>query len=522
MAVAAVLARRLAFIGHWLTSSSSSSSSPSSSSFSHLAQFPRDGSDRISVRSLLRYIVGRVSLEHFRVRLSAYDNAGGGFLTEHDLEMYVFESIPEAPDLAALQENFYPFYVFTAVRKILFFLDPHRTGRVKIIDLVASRVMAEWLQLLPPFITPPPPSTQSVDASSGESGQHDASGGEATIERTARALLRSSLLAGHAHHSAHSAAAPEGDDSSSAAAAGFDLSDSHESAEHGQVLSSSGVGAGSGGGSGGGGGSFPAPASNWFSAANALRLYSTYLELDADQNGMLSAAELAAWHGGSLTPAFVTRLFQEVHTYGGEMDYKAFLDFVLACEYRSSWPALRYTFRVLDLHRNGSLSLDVLRYFLRDVAARMAEAADAARSGETSSSSHPQGASLLLMILPGLADCEPLNIANVCDEIYDMVRPANPAGGITLEDLKASRVGHTVLHILTDVAGYWAYDNREQLMQQQQQAQSSSAQAAAAAAGGMDSNGSGSIDGSDGHHQMEPLPAEGQGRDGNDAAEAPR
>lgn len=41
-----------------------------------------------------------------------------------------------------------------------------------------------------------------------------------------------------------------------------------------------------------------------------------------------------------------------------------------------------------------------------------------------------------------------------------MVKPVDPYQ-ITFKDLKASGVGHTVMSILTDVNGFWAYDNRE-------------------------------------------------------------
>jgi hypothetical protein len=59
----------------------------------------------------------------------------------------------------------------------------------------------------------------------------------------------------------------------------------------------------------------PPRAGNWFSAANALRVYANYLALDADQNGMLSPSELGAYGGRLYTSAFVARLFQECHTY---------------------------------------------------------------------------------------------------------------------------------------------------------------------------------------------------------------
>ena len=90
-----------------------------------------------------------------RVILSRHDSEGKGYLREADLECYVYELIPTLAPLhseeaaitvttlaytannmfivllfwCCIQENFYPFYVFTAVRRFFFFLDPRRTGR---------------------------------------------------------------------------------------------------------------------------------------------------------------------------------------------------------------------------------------------------------------------------------------------------------------------------------------------------------------------------------------------------------
>jgi serine/threonine-protein phosphatase 2A regulatory subunit B'' len=49
---------------------------------------------------------------------------------------------------------------------------------------------------------------------------------------------------------------------------------------------------------------------------------------------MLSKDELLHYGTSTLTPAFINRVFEECLTYGGEMDYKTYLDFVLALENR--------------------------------------------------------------------------------------------------------------------------------------------------------------------------------------------
>ena len=52
-----------------------------------------------------------------------------------------------------------------------------------------------------------------------------------------------------------------------------------------------------------------------------------------------------------------SRVFQECLTYGGEMDYKTYLDFVLALENKREPQALSYFFRILDVKQVWSLLL---------------------------------------------------------------------------------------------------------------------------------------------------------------------
>ena len=55
--------------------------------------------------------------------------------------------MPTFPQLQSLQETFYPFYVITAVRKFFFFLDPKRTGKIQIKDMLTSPILAELYEL---------------------------------------------------------------------------------------------------------------------------------------------------------------------------------------------------------------------------------------------------------------------------------------------------------------------------------------------------------------------------------------
>lgn len=68
-----------------------------------------------------------------------------------------------------------------------------------------------------------------------------------------------------------------------------------------------------------------------FSRQFALKVYDRYLKLDTDHNGLLKKTELMKYSWG-LTNVFFDRVYEEFQTFEGEIDYKTFLDFVLAME----------------------------------------------------------------------------------------------------------------------------------------------------------------------------------------------
>lgn len=76
-----------------------------------------------------------------------YDQTGQGYLRESDLENYIQELIPTLTQLDGLEKSFHNFYVCTAVRKFLFFLDPLRTGKVRIQDILACSFLDDLLEL---------------------------------------------------------------------------------------------------------------------------------------------------------------------------------------------------------------------------------------------------------------------------------------------------------------------------------------------------------------------------------------
>ncbi|CAB4014291.1 serine threonine- phosphatase 2A regulatory subunit B subunit gamma, partial, partial [Paramuricea clavata] len=123
---------------------------------------------------------------------------------------------------------------------------------------------------------------------------------------------------------------------------------------------------------------------------------------------------------GTLTKVFVDRVFQECLTYDGEMDYKTYLDFVLALENRKETQSLQYLFRMLDIQSLGYLNNFAFNYFFREIQMEMQK--------------HGH---------------DPVLFHDIQDEIFDMVKPSDPYK-ITLQDLVNRAVeneGHKVVNV---------------------------------------------------------------------------
>lgn len=257
---------------------------------------------KVEIMSLFNYTMRKVWMQQARIGLSLYDFYGQGFLRETDMENYIMEMIPTLPQLEGLESSFHSFYVCTAVRKFFFFLDPLRTGKVRIRDILASGFLDDLLKLREGL----PKENQDL---------------------------------------------------------------------------------------------------NWFSATCALSAYGHYLNLDKDHNGMLSKSELSGYGSGTLTSVFIDRVFSECLTYDGDMDYKTYLDFVLALENRHEPQSLHYIFRILDIEHKGYLTAFTLQYFFKGIQEQIV--------------AHK---------------AEPVNFEDVKDEIFDMVKSEDPSR-ITLKDL---------------------------------------------------------------------------------------
>lgn len=73
-----------------------------------------------------------------------------------------------------------------------------------------------------------------------------------------------------------------------------------------------------------------------------------------------------------MTEPFLERVFQTCLTYSGEIDYKTYLDLVLALENRSEPQALTFLFRILDVSEKGYLDAFALNYFFRAIQVKRA------------------------------------------------------------------------------------------------------------------------------------------------------
>ena len=269
-----------------------------------------------------------------------------GFINESELERFVLAKIPEIGACQELPESFYPYYVFTASKRFLFFLDSRRTRRISVKKLAHSAVMEELL-----FLQRISQNTDYIDQ-------------QTTNQITA----------------------------------------------------------------------------NWFSGSNALRVFSLYVDLDLDQNGMLSQDELLAFTGpnndqAQLTRTAVRRIFEENITYHPmEMDYKTFLDLYLALEYKSTVEAMTYFWRILDIDKCGKLTPTSIKYFYTDIYTSLRATGYEAPA-----------------------------VDNVIVEVYDILGCNSDP---TFEEFISSDQGHVVISMLLDVNGFWQYDNRESLMHQ--------------------------------------------------------
>lgn len=141
-------------------------------------------------------------------------------------------------------------------------------------------------------------------------------------------------------------------------------------------------------------------------------------------------SELAKYNW-SLTSIFIDRVFEEYQTFEGEMDYKTFLDFVLAMENKKTPQAMQYFWRILDVYGKGAIDTFIINMFFRPIVQKLES-----------------------------KDKLGFYVEDVKDEIFDMAKPAQPYA-ITLQDLINCGQGDIIISMLIDAKAFYDYDQRE-------------------------------------------------------------
>jgi Ca2+-binding EF-hand superfamily protein len=180
---------------------------------------------------------------------------------------------------------------------------------------------------------------------------------------------------------------------------------------------------------------------SWFDPAYAEKIYGVYVELDRDGNGTLSMEELYQFTGINdgdnfqLSKCVIKRILEESVTWQpAELDFKGFLNLVLALENKTTTESLNYWWRMINISPTGRLSSEVIIYFYSEIF----EALQANEYGAP----------------------DPKQLVT---EVFDILGCRDERGP-TFKDLVTSQQGYVVLSLLTDENGFWMYDNRESLI----------------------------------------------------------
>ena len=290
-------------------------------------QFDKDKYGRIELLSFFHFVFRKINCEENKINLSISDFCCEGFLIDKDLENYIKKVIVGFPFYSEISEEIKEYYLLVAQRKFFFFLDPKRTGKIFINDIVTSNILAEFLDL----------------------------------EKVT----------------------------------------SKKEMEY-----------------------------NWFSLYNFSRIYRKYVLLDKDKNGLLSKKELIKYSPG-LTQIFIDRIFEEYQKYDNAIDFKQFIDFVLAMENKKDPASIQYIWRALDVNHNNKVDTFIINMFFKDIVKKLLN-----------------------------RDKGEYRIDDIKDELWDMIGPKNPLY-ITLQDVLNSTYSDTVLSLLIDAKAFYQHDQKE-------------------------------------------------------------
>lgn len=198
------------------------------------------------------------------------------------------------------------------------------------------------------------------------------------------------------------------------------------------------------------------PMPNSFSPLHFEDLERAFSQLDVDGNGTLNREEFSKIRLGrynnhpSVTELVVSRIFESKLSSGGEMDFCAFVDFVLASQHKQCASALRYFWEVMDLEGESALTH-------RTVTRLLVEVKHAAMA--TGFAYYEKGVS----------------VESVCNEVFDLFSHRASEDRITWSEFKQSTLSAViVIGMLTDPNAFVEYDTRETRLQQRSSAEDDS------------------------------------------------
>jgi hypothetical protein len=180
-----------------------------------------------------------------------------------------------------------------------------------------------------------------------------------------------------------------------------------------------------------------------------------------------------------------------------EMDLLAFADFVLAWDHRNQAAAIPYFFKIFDIHHRvrarvvgelGAAVKGILAWppwtqpsagCAHPCTRHLLSPPTAPHLPHTHAPAHPpthqQGYLTVSDLYTffreihalwiAMGEYAELEVADVLDEVMDMVQPAAP-GRITRADLEACKMSGTVFGMLANVDQFYAYNFRENMMQE--------------------------------------------------------
>ena len=112
------------------------------------------------------------------------------------------------------------------------------------------------------------------------------------------------------------------------------------------------------------------------------------------------------------------------------MNYKGFLQFVLAMDNKKAPEAIQYFWRILDVYHKGAIDSFIINMFFRSI----------------------------IQKLQAMDKCG-FNVQDIKDEIFDMAKPELPMA-ITLSDLIKCQQGDIIVSMLIDAKAFFDYDQR--------------------------------------------------------------